>query len=257
MCNPRRINVTATRELREAWEQEVARAVTRTGSAVGQARMREQLDASIGGPTLVMLERALETAEGWIQDGDSFRYDMTGGYVAYHSDTQELELVAEVSEEVSASEQATETIRGEFDTRVEAGGTGVYYDDGYGGITAADARRAAEADAQRNLDRQRQGLLDQARAEHEVRLAEDLERRAAERADASFLQVQTRRSAELAEDAADRLTAIGIEGRNAFHQVLAGAYRDAIVAYARARGADGLSVVEHDGVMEIEFEMEA
>ncbi|GAA3250408.1 molecular chaperone DnaJ [Dactylosporangium siamense] len=257
MCNPRRIRVSATRELNEAWQEQVERAVTRVGAAVGVARLREPLDATVGGPTLVMLERALAAADGWVQDGDAFRRDLDGGYVTYHADTSELEIVAEVSAEVSAGGRATRTIGGHLDTRIEATGVGVFYDDLYDGVTEDDARRNAQDDLRRNLDAGRQQLLREAVQAEEQRLAADLDRAAGDQADIQLARVTAERETELRQEAARRLTAIGIEARGAFHRILADAYRDAILAYARTHGAEGLSVVERDGALEIEFELEA
>ena len=41
MCNPRRVTITATRELAEAWRQEVSRTVELTGRVAGEARVHQ------------------------------------------------------------------------------------------------------------------------------------------------------------------------------------------------------------------------
>jgi hypothetical protein len=55
--------------------------------------------------------------------------------------------------------------------------------------------------------------------------------------------------------AAERLEAVGLRCRQAFHQVLARAYRDAILAYARRQGAEVVHDREDDGTLEIEFRL--
>ena len=48
MCNPRRVEVTATRAIAEAWERAVRRAASRRGTVRGEVRIRQSLAASLG-----------------------------------------------------------------------------------------------------------------------------------------------------------------------------------------------------------------
>ena len=75
-------------------------------------------------------------------------------------------------------------------------------------------------------------------------------------ADAAFAAASAARGEELRARAEASLTAVGVEGRNLFHHVLAEAYRDAILAYARARRADNIQFSDNGGVLEIEFELQ-
>jgi hypothetical protein len=256
MCNPRRVHVTASRQLVEAWEHEIRRVITRSGNVTGEARSREPLDASIGAPTLALLERVLEAAEGWERDGDAYTHELDGGYVTYHADTQELEIVARVTEEVTADGSSSATMRGDLDQQVEVNGVGVYYDDNWGGITEEDARAAAGRDAEQRLDAARRDLMAAARTEVERAHGAAVEAAASAEAEAELARRSEARAEQLRVDAARRLTAVGIQGRNTFHQALANAYRDAILAYAQSRHAEGISCIERDGVMEIEFELQ-
>ena len=154
MCNPRRIRVRATRQLAEAWEQEVRRQVTRVGEATAEARVRELLESSVGGPTLTALAIVLSRTDGWEQDTDGvFRHELTGGYIAFDPSTRELEIVARESAEVRSIGEAATVVRAEVSDTIEAEGVGTYYDDEWGGITEADARRAAEQDLDQSLVR--------------------------------------------------------------------------------------------------------
>jgi hypothetical protein len=99
-------------------------------------------------------------------------------------------------------------------------------------------------------------VLRAARAEAEARRGADLDATVGAQADAELARRTAARTDELRAEAARRLTAVGIQGRNAFHAVLAQAYREAILAYARQRGADRISCSEDGGVLEIEFEMQ-
>jgi FtsH ternary system domain X2 len=257
MCNPRKIRIRATRELAEAWDQEVRRQVIRRGSAVAEVRVREPLESSVGGPTLVALAAVLDRAEGWWQDDDGvYRHDVTGGYIAFDPGTRELEIVARESAEVSAVGEAVATVRAEFADTVEAEGVGTYYDDGWRGRT----REVAERDAQHELDRSLLAAADarrrQARADADRDAGQAVSEQAERDADAGLAAASAARGEELRAQATASLTAVGIEGRNLFHRALAEAYRDAMLAYARARHADNIRCREDGGVLEIEFEMQ-
>ncbi|WP_239337442.1 molecular chaperone DnaJ [Frankia sp. CiP3] len=256
MCNPRRVRVRATRDLTDAWEQEVRRQVTRRGQAVGDARVREPLAAGIGAPTLAALSGVLARTEGWERDGESFRHALDGGYLLYHPATRELEIVAEATAEVTASAEAATVVRGQLADTVEAEGDSTYYDDNYGGRTETHARRDAERNAALAVDAQVDALLAAARARADDVEGVAVQATATARADAALAEAAAARVEALRRHAATRLVAVGIQGRNIFHQALAGAYRDAIMAYARARRAEGVTCSENGGVLEIEFELQ-
>lgn len=256
MCNPRRVVVRATRELAEAWDQEVRRQATRHGSAVGEIRVREPLESSIGGPTLAALTAVLGRTEGWREENGVFVHDLAGGYIAFDSDSRELEIVARETAEVRAVTEVVATVRAEVSGTVEAEGVGTYYDDGYRGRT----RDRAEHDAQENLERSLSATIaarrEQARRDAELNAEASVREQAEREADTAFAAASAARTEELRARARASLAAVGIEGRNLFHQALAEAYRDAILAYARARRADNIQYSDNGGVLEIEFEMQ-
>ena len=93
MCNPRRVKVTATRDINERWEIEVQRCVEMSEFVRGEARITQSLQGSLGEPILLAIQRALEEGvAGWEEDGDVYRHDVEGGYVSYRPATQELEI---------------------------------------------------------------------------------------------------------------------------------------------------------------------
>lgn len=256
MCNPRRIRVRATREVALAWEQEVSRRAVRTGRATGEARVREALSGSVGRPTLAALAAVLGRTKGWEEDGDRFRHEIDGGYVAYWPESAELEIVAVMSAEVEASGEATETVRGEVTGTLEAEGRGTYFDDEWAGRDEATARREAEQAAEAALRRAADERVRQAREQATVGANGAVEETAARRAEDALAEATGAREPELREQAQARLAAIGVLARNLFHRALADAYRDVLMAYARSRGADGIKCSESGGVLEIEFEVE-
>ena len=257
MCNPRRIRVEATRRLSEAWTQEVRRQVRLNAEAVGRARVRQPLGTVLGGPVLLALERALEQRDGWLEVPEGFRHDLDGGYVVYHVDTRELETVAELRTQVSAEQEASTQVSGVVEDTLRVEGEGRYYDDGWGGLTERSARRDADSDARARLDQSATDRVMRARAEAEATAEESVRARARADAEAALDRARSAAESDLGRAAADRLEAVGARAQEAFNAVLAVAYRDAVLAYARSRRAQGLAVSQSDGVLRIEFEMEA
>ncbi|MEU4536132.1 hypothetical protein AB0G15_14830 [Streptosporangium sp. NPDC023825] len=257
MCNPRRVRVRATRELAEAWGQEVRRQVTRSGRTVGEARVREPLASTVGGPTLTALTAVLARTEGWTRGDDGvFRHELDGGLIAFDPGTRELEIVARVSGEVTGVGEASSVVETRVTDTVEAEGVGTYYDDNWGGVTEQDARRAAEQNLERSLAEAAEARRAEARRAAEASAGDEVESRAARRADEAFVSASAAREEELRERAAERLTAVGVEGRTRFHHALAEAYRDAVLAFARARRADNIHHRAENGVLEIEFDLQ-
>jgi hypothetical protein len=257
MCNPRRIRIRATREIADAWDQEVRRQVTRSGSAVGEVRVREPLESSLGGPTLTALAAVLGRTEGWQQDeAGVFRHEVSGGYIAFDPGSRELEIVARQSAEVTSVAEAATTVRAEVSGTVEAEGVGTYYDDGWGGRTRATAERDAQRRLDQSLSAAARARRDQARRDADREAGEGLTEQAGREADTALAAATAARTEELRAQAAATFASVGIEGRNLLHSALAEAYRDAILAYARARRADNVQCREDGGVVEIEFEMQ-
>lgn len=257
MCNPRRIRVRATRELAEAWEQEVRRTVTRQGQAIAEARVREPLDSSVGAPTLTALVTVLSQTEGWEQDEEGvFRHELAGGYITFDPDSRVLEIVARASAEVRSVGEAVATVQAELSGTVEGEGVGTYYDDGWRRNTRETAQRDAEHSLERSLAEAARLRRAQVRQDTDREAGGAVQEQAEQEADAAFAAASASRAAELRQRAAASLVAVGIEGRAVFHSALAQAYRDAILAYARARHAENIQCRDGGDVLEIEFEMQ-
>ncbi|QXJ26321.1 molecular chaperone DnaJ [Actinomadura graeca] len=258
MCNPRRIQVRATRQLAEAWDQEVRRRVVLSGEASGEARVRERLAATVGAPTLAALARVLARTEGWQEGEDGvFRHRLDGGVISFDPDSRELEIVARVSARVEASGEAVTIVRAEVGDLLRASGTGTYYDDEWGGHTRERAERTADLAAESALDDAAERARTRERERAESAHAQDVREQARRNAEDSLAATRRKRERELRAQAADVLAAIGETGRGLFHRALAEAYRDAILAYARTHGATGVSCAEGaDGVVDIQFELE-
>jgi hypothetical protein len=254
MCNPRRIVVTATRDLSEAWQHEVARTVRMTGRAVGSARIRQPIGASLGTPARRALDAAFATGiPGWTAVDEGFRHEVEGGYVVYHPDDQTLEIVATCETEIAVEGRAAQQIRGVVQGAIRAEGVSTIYDDGWGGRTEAVGHNEATARANELLDRERQKKLEEARRDAEAGIANAVEGSARDAAAANLQNEAARREAELARQATARLDAVGARCRAAFHDVLARAYRDALLAYARRQNAEVVECRDENGVLSVEL----
>ena len=74
MCNPRRIRVSASRQIDEAWQHEVSRTVELSATVTGEARVRQPLGTELSGQTLRALEVALAAPDsGWVQIENGYR----------------------------------------------------------------------------------------------------------------------------------------------------------------------------------------
>jgi hypothetical protein len=256
MCNPRRIQVQATRLLAEAWDQEVRRQVTLHGRAVGRAAVRENLAATVGRPVLACLDRVLARLDGWRETQDGYRHDVAGGYVVYHSDTGELEIVAERTSDVEGEGEAATTVSAEVTEELAAAGSGRWYEDNWGGFTEERARQSAEAEAQRALDLAAADRIAAARERADTDAGLEIQTQAEQRAQAALDRAMAERGEQLASAAAQELAAVGARARAAFNPVLAEAYRDAILAFARSRHAEGVRTTSDGNVLTIQFEVE-
>ncbi len=256
MCNPRRVEVTATRQIHQAWDREVERAAEVAATLTGEARIRQNLGASLGGPALMALQTALANGfPGWQQDGDAFRHDVDGGYVVYDPAQRTLEIVATLSEELRARGVVRDRLTGTLEGTVEAKGEGGYYSDGWGGRTREKAREEARQRAEAGLDQaSRERLEGEATAAEEER-DESLRDEARQAAQQEWDRLAGERRAELSRLARDELTQVGVRARQAFHQLLAHAFREALLGLARRRGvaADEIVRKDTDEYLEIEF----
>jgi hypothetical protein len=224
---------------------------------VAEARIREPLDQSIGGPTLTALLGVLDEAEGWQEQEDgAFHHPLTGGDLYYYPDERVLEIVARVAEDVEVDASAEEVLEGQVEEELAAEGEGTYYTDGWGGTSPETAEAQAKQAAEAALDAKARARIDAQRAAAERERGEEVDRLANERAQREVEQLMARRGEELHDAAAERLMLVGIQGRNIFNRSLKAAIRDVLLAHAQSRGAHGVSVVDRDGVLDIQFEID-
>ncbi|OUL34964.1 hypothetical protein BV372_12720 [Nostoc sp. T09] len=254
MCNPRRIRVTATRQLNEAWQREVSRTVELQEQVIGEARVRQPLDSTLGTPALRALESALAAEDsGWREVEAGYRYDVEGGYAIYLVEERALEIVATLEDQIQISAQETRQITGAINTELAAEGEGRYYDDGWGGWTEELAQQQAQTAAQQKLDQIARAEIEQAQNQAEATAAADIEAAARTQAQIQLQQLAAERQAALSSQARQHLDTIGLQCRQAFHRILARGYRDAILAYARRNGAENIQFSEDNNIIDIEF----
>jgi hypothetical protein len=254
MCNPRRIEITATRQVAEAWAREVERVAEQAMTITGEARVRQALDASVAAPALAALEAALERGmPGWQAVAGGYRHDLDGGHVTYAPETHTLEIVAVLADEVRGHGSARARLEGRVETAIEGSGGSFYYDDGYAGRTRDVARGEALAEAEAGIGRELAVHVDEAARAAEAAAEADLRARAGEAARADLEARAAAARQALDARAAEHLEVVGARGRQAFHRLLAVAYRDALLALARSRGATDIHCSDAGEVLEIEF----
>lgn len=258
MCNPRRVNVTATRELAEAWQREVAASVTVSGEVQGHAEVRQSLAESLGAPAARALQQLLtrpDGVEGWHEEGGAYRFDVEGGFVRYNPAERELEIVATRQASIEVEGRGSRTVEGVTRGTATGSGEGRFWDDGYGGRNETVGQQEAQQNADQDMERdaQRQISEDQQRAADAI--GEDVRADAQADGQRRFAELSTERREELNREARARLNAVGVRGRQAFHQLLAQAYRDVLLAYARQQGGEVVTCDDRGDVLEIELRL--
>ena len=264
MCNPRRVRVRASSRLTRMWQEELRRTGRASTEVAGRATLRQPFGTQLGAAARRAFEAALGADTRWTWQDGVYRLDLANGTVAYHPDTGEIEMTAWVNDVVTAEAEVTRTVGGTVEVEASAEETARYYDDNWGGLTRSVAERSARHEAQQRADRDAAEQIarkeEQERLDGQRRLAGqrgDLDAEAREEAERRLAAPAERRREELSRDAADRLADAREDFLRPVHEVLAVAYRDAIVSYARAHGAQALQVDDADGVLSIQFEMEA
>ncbi|GGV07310.1 hypothetical protein GCM10010260_51270 [Streptomyces filipinensis] len=264
MCNPRRVRVRASSRLTRMWQEELRRTGRASAEVAGEATLREEFGTLLGAPARRAFEDALGADTRWTWQDGAYRLDMDGGTVVYHLDTGEIEMTARLSDVVTAEAEVTRTLQGTVDVNTTAEHTARYYDDSWAGLSKSVAERTARAQAQERADRDAAEQV--AREEEQERLAgrrrlagqrDEIDAEARAEAERRAAAEAERRREELERDAEAQLRDARTGFLRPVHEVLAVAYRDAIVAYAREHGVQDIQVDDTDGTLNIQFEMEA
>lgn len=263
MCNPRRVRCRAARKIAEAWRAEIEQAATARGDVTAEARLVQPIADLLPPPALRAFEQAMQASAEWEWTDGEYRQAVPGGHTAYRPDLGELEIVVQLSTEIEATATATVVKEGEVTDEVEAEATGSYYSDGYAGQTKEKAQRRAQAAADAKAEKeaaQRQEWL-KAQAEETARYQlKEQTKEAAEQARRSAERQLTEQAVVAQQDldaqASKRLDEVQDEALRGVFALVAAGYSAALQQYALANG-ENLQVSEDDGVIEIQFEMEA
>jgi hypothetical protein len=190
---------------------------------------------------------------GWAPTQEGYRHDVQGGYVIYRTDDQSLEIVAEVSERISALGQASQQLQGRVDGEISETGEAGYYDDNWGNRTKKDAERDANRVAEERLAAAQNARIEQERREAVGKAGGAVEEQARAAAQLELDRQAAARRERLSDQARSDLQSVGAQCRMAFHRLLAAAYREAILAYARQNGADQIRCEDDGESVNIEF----
>lgn len=258
MCNPRRVEITATRELHELWQRRIERVVELSRSVTGEARIRQDLDQGLAPPVLQALERVLRAgAPGWREQNGRFRYDLDGGggFGVFDPAEHSLEIVATLSEQLTVRGTASTIVEGTSRATLTEKTEEIFFDDAWGGHDEARARQVGNQRLGETLDRKARERTkadaDAAEAAQDAGLTSQAE----QTAHSNLSAEEAAKREQLTRDARKFLQDVGLRVRRAFHGVLALAYQEVIVTIARQRGVDPktISLSERDGVLELEM----
>ncbi|MEV2271751.1 hypothetical protein [Nonomuraea africana] len=263
MCNPRRIKVKATRRIAEAWRAEIERTVTASGEAKGESRLVQPLRSMLGEGALRAFEQALGGDPRWEWVDGGYRMRVPGGHAAYQPGSGELEIVISLTEAVEAVGTAEKVLEGEVTDEVSAESEGRYEDDGWRGRTKERAEREARSRAEAKAAKlaaeraERLRLDAEEAARHsmsaEARAVEDEARR---RAEAALAERTLSVGQDLGRRADARLAEVHRQTLKDVMQLIAASYAQAISDFAQQNNAENFTMVDADGFIEIQFEME-
>lgn len=264
MCNPRRVRVTATRNLTAAWREEIEQTASLTGTVTGEARITHAFGADLPAPVRAAFARMLDADPAWQWADGGYRLEVEGGVVTYFPDSAEVEIHAWATAEISAEASARREMSGTTEVTGEGEGEGEYYEDGFAGRTKGKATKAAREAAERAAEADaRARLSEESAAESaEARRRLQAERGAVEEEARANAAEQLRETGEerrvtLEADARRRLEEIGERCMLPLRERLRDTYVEVLTAYARSQGAQNLVTRDEGGVATIEFEMRA
>lgn len=264
MCNPRRIRLRATRTIAEEWRAEIVRTAAATGTATGEARLTQPLGDMLSPGLLRGFERAINADPAWDLVDDTYRCAVPGGHGTYHPDSGELEIIVQISSEVSAEGRGERVVTGTVEETVHAEVVRTYYTDGWQGSTKGEAQRAGQADANAEAARMARERADfvaqQARDRASDALAgsaDDVQRAAALDAEQRLAAARAEATDRLNQQAATQIDEIHRQTLRVVMRTAAAGCQQVLLDYARRHGAQNIAVTDTDGVIEVQFEMEA
>lgn len=263
MCNPRRIRVKATRRIAEAWREEIERTVTASGAVTGESRLVQPLRSMFGEGALRAFEQAVGGDPRWRWIDGEYRDEVPGGYVAYRPESGELEIVIQLTEAVEAIGTAGEVISGEVADEVVTSAERPYEDDGWQGRTKESAersaRKAAEAEAERLARERAEALKLEAQEAARYTMIDksaEIETEARRQAEAALAARTLVVREELDQRAETRVAEVHRETLKGVMQLIAVGYANAVQGFAQENGAEHFTMVDDEGFIEIQFEME-
>ena len=257
MCNPRKIRVRASRRLAEAWQTEITRTAQVTDTLTGEAHIIQPFGASLAEPVRVRFAELLAADPAWQETGEGYRYQLPNGYLLYRPETGELEITANVSGEITGEATAVRAATG-----VAVGAADAEVEERYYGGQRTRAEMRGRLAAERAADERARAELTASKAQRIAEAQRALEeasdevvQEARDRARQELTDRRDERQRELDAAAGRQAAQLNDEFLRVVNQALTHAYRDVLLERARHSDAGNLFYEEHDGVIDIQFEI--
>ncbi len=159
MCNPRKVEISLSRAVEEAWRETVEEAVSQSEEVceTGRVEVELPLDEEMGDMALEMLEqvlsRGMEDMPAWQRrdDGRLFR-ELEEVVLYFDPATRRMSVETRLTECITAGAKARAEAAGVTVGEVTAEAMGRYYDDNWGGLTRERAEKRARQDAEHRLE---------------------------------------------------------------------------------------------------------
>ena len=254
MCNPRRVKIHTVEQLAEAWTTVLVGAAVASGDATAEAFLTQPYGENLPPAFRVIFERRLASDPAWSYHEGVFRAEFDSGHITYDRETGELEFRVRLTERIEVGGEGRLEVRGKLESTLDEKFTG----EGRNREIATEKARQASKTA---LDRERRRLRAEARAARRD-AGEDAanvtraERLAQEDAEQRLQEALGSRTEELSARAHAELEIRRNECLRLVNRVYAGALQEVMESFARQRGAFNFESSEHDGIIDISFELE-
>ncbi len=262
MCNPRKVMIFLARKIEEQWRQTV-RESHGCRQEVGEAAVMTveiNLEAEMGDLALAMFGRVLA---GEFAGFSAWEKDDAGNLVRQLDDVRlvyrpaeaVLQLEASRSRLVQAQASGEATASGRVDGTLAASAAGRYYDDGWGGQTAAWAAATASRRAASQLAAAEESLRSHQQAEALFAASRSAGREAERQATAALAEKTTAARRELRQELRDELARVEERVFAELNRAVGEAYRQTLRHLVLSNGGRIIADEQTGAVINMELEL--
>jgi len=250
-----------TRSIEQAWRRSVEQTeeLQSTLCETGRLSATISLNQEMGEQALVMLEKVLsgtfEQVAAWDRDeSGNFVRTIDNVLIRYHPDSHNLQIEAQLIQNISSTARATQELCGFTIGDVAAEAVKQYFDDGWGGRTKEKAEKEALVAANQRLDE----AIEQLHRDQNELAFQTAENQAKQKAHQLAQETLSQRAAETRKTMQDQLTLMLHHAmdtaRYEMNIAIGEAYRQTFIMLALNNNGKIISNVNTGRVIQMELE---